>query len=50
MHAICEGAIIAEIQQNSNTTYRVYDYNRGRELHVDKALDVVDLNLREGKA
>lgn len=45
MHAICEGAIIAEIQQNSDTTYRVYDYNRGRELHVEKALDVVDLNL-----
>ncbi|MDP4091223.1 MAG: mannose-6-phosphate isomerase, partial [Bacillota bacterium] len=36
---------IAEIQQNSDTTYRVYDYNRGRELHVEKALDVVDLNL-----
>ncbi|HCW04995.1 MAG TPA: mannose-6-phosphate isomerase [Clostridium sp.] len=48
IHAICEGAIIAEIQQNSNTTYRVYDYNRGREIHVDKALDVVDLGL-EGK-
>lgn len=45
MHAICEGAIIAEIQQNSDTTYRVYDYNRGRELHVEKALDVVDLGL-----
>ena len=48
IHAICEGAIIAEIQQNSNTTYRVYDYNRGREIHVDKALDVVDLGL-EGR-
>lgn len=45
IHAICEGIIIAEIQQNSNTTYRVYDYNRGRDLHVDKALDVVDLKL-----
>jgi mannose-6-phosphate isomerase len=46
VHAIGEGVIIAEIQQNSDTTYRVYDYNRGRELHVVKALDVVDLNLR----
>lgn len=46
IHAIGEGVIIAEIQQNSDTTYRVYDYNRGRELHIDKALDVVDLNLR----
>ncbi|OPJ63560.1 mannose-6-phosphate isomerase, class I [Clostridium oryzae] len=45
MHAICEGVIIAEIQQNSDTTYRVYDYNRGRELHVQKALDVVNLSL-----
>lgn len=46
VHAIGEGVIIAEIQQNSDTTYRVYDYNRGRELHVDKALDVIDFNLK----
>lgn len=45
IHAIGEGVIIAEIQQNSDTTYRVYDYDRGRDLHIDKALDVVDLNL-----
>lgn len=45
IHAIGKGIIIAEIQQNSDTTYRVYDYNRGRELHIDKALDVVNLNL-----
>ena len=50
MHAICEGAIIAEIQQNSNTTYRVYDYNRGRELHIDKALEVVNLDLEGRKS
>ena len=41
--------MIAEIQQNSNTTYRVYDYGRlgadgnPRALHVEKALDVTDL-------
>lgn len=46
VHAICEGVILAEIQQNSDVTYRVYDYNRGRELHVKKALDVVDLKLK----
>ena len=46
VHAICEGVIIAEIQQSSDTTYRVYDYNRGRELHVDKALDVIDFDLK----
>jgi mannose-6-phosphate isomerase len=48
VHAICRGILIAEIQQNSNITYRVYDYNRRgadgklRELHVDDALAVID--------
>lgn len=45
LHAICKGILLAEVQQNSNTTYRVYDYGRlqngkPRELHVEKALDV----------
>ncbi len=45
LHAIGKGILLAEIQQNSNTTYRVYDYGRlqngkPRELHVDKAVDV----------
>lgn len=46
LHAICGGSLIVEIQQNSNVTYRVYDYERigkdgrKRELHIDKALDV----------
>jgi len=50
LHAILEGAVIAEIQQNSNTTYRVFDWNRvgadgnPRSLHIDKALDVIDFN------
>ena len=48
LHAIMGGLLIAEIQQNSNTTYRVYDWGRvgadgqPRPLHVDKALDVID--------
>lgn len=48
VHAIGKGCLICEIQQNSNLTYRVYDYNRKdkngkcRELHVDKALRVAD--------
>ena len=48
IHAICEGCLICEIQQNSNITYRVYDYGRvgadgkERELHVEKALDVTN--------
>ncbi|MDE6470014.1 MAG: class I mannose-6-phosphate isomerase [Eubacterium sp.] len=46
VHAIGKGALIAEIQQNSNSTYRVYDYGRvgadgkPRELHIQKAVDV----------
>ena len=48
LHAIGKGILIAEIQQNSNTTYRIYDYGRvgadgkPRQLHVDKALDVTE--------
>lgn len=48
VHAIDAGCLILEIQQNSNTTYRVYDWGRvgndgqPRELHVDKALQVID--------
>ena len=43
VHAIGKGILLAEIQQNSNVTYRIYDYDRGRELHIEKALDVVKL-------
>ncbi|MBU5483055.1 mannose-6-phosphate isomerase [Clostridium sp. MSJ-11] len=46
VHSICEGVIIAEIQQNSDITYRIYDYGRPREIHVEKSLDVIDFNLR----
>lgn len=46
IHAIGKGIMIVELQQNSDTTYRVYDYNRGRELHINKALDVIDSKLR----
>ena len=55
LHAIMDGLIIAEIQQNSNTTYRVYDWNRvdaggnPRPLHVDKALDVINFAQVEPK-
>lgn len=49
VHAIGAGALIAEIQENSNLTYRLYDYGRvdkdgkPRELHIEKALDVAKL-------
>ena len=48
IHAIGKGVRLIEIQQNSNLTYRLYDYNRvdangnPRELHINKALDVID--------
>ncbi len=48
LHAIGKGILLAEIQQNSNTTYRVYDYGRlgadgkPRDLHVKKAIDVTN--------
>jgi mannose-6-phosphate isomerase len=47
VHAICEGLLILEVQQNSNTTYRVYDWGRTdksgkpRELHLEQALKVI---------
>ena len=48
VHALLAGAVVAEIQQNSDTTYRVYDWGRlgadgrPRPLHIDKALEVID--------
>ena len=49
VHAIGAGVLIAEIQESSNLTYRMYDYGRtdkcgnARKLHIDKAMDVVNL-------
>ena len=58
VHAIGAGHLIAEIQQNSDTTYRLYDWNRtddsgrGRELHLEQALDSIgefrELSQRPG--
>lgn len=48
IHAIGAGLVIAEIQQNSNSTFRVYDFKRKgpdgkeRELHINRAIDVID--------
>lgn len=49
VHAVGAGVLLAEVQENSNITYRLYDYDRldkngkPRELHLDKALDVANL-------
>ena len=56
VHAIGAGCFICEIQQSSNVTYRLYDYNRKdkngntRELHIDKAIDVLDMKEYEPKS
>lgn len=53
VHALLEGIVVAEIQQNSDMTYRVYDWGRTgkdgkpRPLHVDKALEVINFQQIE---
>lgn len=52
LHAIGAGILIAEVQQSSNVTYRVFDYNRvdasgnPRELHIEKAVEVLETSLQ----
>jgi mannose-6-phosphate isomerase len=50
IHAAGPGLIIAEIQQNSDTTYRVYDWGRPRPLHIQQSLDVLNFDLVEPTA
>lgn len=56
VHAICKGCLIAEIQQTSDITYRIYDYNRRdkngnpRELHTDLATDVINFSAQKQHA
>lgn len=49
VHAIWPGAILLETQQNCDLTYRMYDYGRPRELHVEKSLEATRLTTRAGK-
>lgn len=55
VHAICAGAFVAEIQQTSDLTYRIYDYHRKdsegreRELHVDLAREATDFGDTDGR-
>jgi mannose-6-phosphate isomerase len=55
LHAILEGFLIAEIQQTSDVTYRIYDWDRvdkngrSRELHTELAVDVLEYNCPEGQ-
>ncbi|MBQ0049921.1 MAG: class I mannose-6-phosphate isomerase [Bacteroidales bacterium] len=53
VHAICGGILLAEVQQSSDVTYRIFDYNRPgldglpRPLHTDLALDALDFRVEE---
>ncbi|MBP5458209.1 MAG: class I mannose-6-phosphate isomerase [Paludibacteraceae bacterium] len=53
IHAICGGCLVAEVQQSSDVTYRIFDYNRldangeKRELHTDLALQALDFKVEE---
>ena len=50
VHALCEGVVIYEVQQSSDLTFRIYDYDRPgldgkpRELHIEQALEVIDFS------
>jgi mannose-6-phosphate isomerase len=48
VHAIGAGIVACEIQQNSDITYRLYDYGSQRELHVEAALEIADLGRHSG--
>jgi mannose-6-phosphate isomerase len=50
VHAIGGGLVMCEIQQQSDVTYRLYDYGRGRELHLDHALAVSHLEPYDPRA
>ncbi len=53
VHAICSGILLAEVQQSSDVTYRIFDYNRPgmdgkpRELHTELAAEALDFNVQE---
>ena len=49
VHAIGPGVVLLEVQQTSDTTYRLYDYGRPRELHLDDGLAVIKLGTKAGK-
>jgi mannose-6-phosphate isomerase len=48
VHAIGGGIVLCEIQQNSDVTYRLWDYGRPRELHVERAVAIADLGVHPG--
>ena len=49
MHTLGPGSVIVETQQQSDTTYRLYDYGRPRELHLEEGLAAVKVKVASGK-
>jgi len=49
VHAIWPGSVLLETQQNSDVTYRMYDYGRGRELHLERSIEATRLKTDAGK-
>ena len=49
VHAIWPGSVLLETQQNSDLTYRMYDYGRPRELHIEKSIEATRLTTNAGK-
>lgn len=53
VHALGPGVLLAEIQETSDTTYRIYDWDRtddqgnSRELHIEEALDAIDFTVQD---
>lgn len=50
IHALGPGIMVAEIQQNSDTTYRIYDWGRPRPVHIEKSMDVLNFEQVEPEA
>ncbi|MGD0500308.1 MAG: class I mannose-6-phosphate isomerase [Bryobacteraceae bacterium] len=50
VHAIGAGIVLCEIQQNSDVTYRLWDYGRPRDIHVEQAVPICDLGVHPGAA
>ena len=50
VHAIGAGIVLCEIQENSDVTYRLWDYGRPREIHVEQAVPIADLGVHPGAA
>ena len=49
VHTMCGGAVLVETQQQSDTTYRLYDYGRPRELHLERGLASIKEQVKSGK-